>query len=110
VLLLAWLSDSSHLGLACIVIKSRPAQRVDPRPSDWTGLDKTKDWGKQKPGKTRCLFFFLFNVFFLLARAPLFLYKTRQGIFLFLILTIFKVHYINARRMFYFFNVGCEAF
>jgi hypothetical protein len=42
--------------IVCIVIKLRPARRVDPglgQPGGWTGQSKPKNQGKQKPCKTR---------------------------------------------------------
>jgi hypothetical protein len=102
-----------------IVIKPGSARRVDLGPDrhgGWIGSGKAKDRDEQKPSKTcltrdlgdpanpdETLFFSFSNVFFLLARDLLFYFFNW-------LLILFKVHYINSRRMFYFFNVRSETF
>jgi len=86
------------------------------RPGGWTGLGLLKEWSVQQPGKTWSTgglthdsgkpgqdpMFFFFQMWFF-SYTPLFSY------FFSCLLTLFKVHYINIRKIFYFFNVGFET-
>jgi hypothetical protein len=96
------------------IIKPGLAQRVDPGPGGWTSSSLLKDQLVQQPSKTRSTRrvnplpgrigtrpFFLKCGFSLI---PFFSY------FFSWLLALFKVHYINIRKIFYFFNVGFETF
>jgi hypothetical protein len=82
------------------------------RPGGWTGLVLLKEWPVQQPGKTwstgglthdsgkpgqdAMFFFSFFFQMWFFSYTPLFLY------FFSCLLTLFKVHYINIRKIFYF--------
>jgi len=100
--------------LESTVIKPGPARQVYPGPGGWIGPGLLKDWPMQQPGKTRLtrrvdpwpgrpgrdLIFFSKMVFLLY---PFFSYFSSW------LITFFKVHYINIRKISYFFNVGFET-
>jgi hypothetical protein len=82
------------------------------RPGGWTGLGLLKEWPVQQPGKTWStggsthdsgkpgrdpMFFFLFFFQMWFSPIPLFF-----SYFFSCLLTLFKVHYINIRKIFYF--------
>jgi hypothetical protein len=90
--------------VSSIDIKPKLTRQVDPGLGSWTGPSLLKNRpcnDPAKPGRpmtwTRPLFFFFLNVVFLLY--PFFSY------FFGWLFTLFKVHYINIRKMFYFFNM-----